>query len=125
VPKKPTNHEKCQLIIERLLGWKEKIGWPAQMKLLKSLLKKYPDHGFWLTINPPQTIGSFAYFKTKEGKQFVEVAHRFYKTSLNPEQKEVILGDKIGKDENIKPKKPKTLKEFLNAKTKKDTDAGS
>ena len=71
------------------------------MKLLKSLLKKYPDHGFWLTINPPQTIGSFAYFKTKEGKQFVEVAHRFYKTSLNPEQKEVILGDKIGKKINI------------------------
>ena len=54
-------------------------------------------------------------------------AHEAYKNSkvdLSPRPKEVKLGDKIGKDKKITPQKPKTLKEFLNAKTKKDTDAG-
>ena len=114
--------QKCQAIITRFLSHKKKIGWPNQMKLLKELLLIIPDHNFWYNLELPTKIGSLAYFKTKEGKLVVNLAYKKTKIDLNPPKEKVILGDKIGKDKKITPKKPKTLKEFLNAKTEKRKD---
>ena len=94
------------------------------MKMLKELLLIIPDYNFWYNLEPPTKIFTLSYFKTKEGKAFVNEAYKNSKVDLSPRPKEVKLGDKIGKDKKITPQKPKTLKEFLNAKTKKDTDAG-
>tara|TARA_B100001939_G_scaffold36309_1_gene28257 strand:- start:1688 stop:2065 length:378 start_codon:yes stop_codon:yes gene_type:complete len=119
-----TDLEKRQAIIERFLSHKKRIGWANQMKMLKELLLIVPDYNFWYNLEPPTKIFTLSYFKTKEGEAFVNEAYKNSKVDLSPRPKEVKLGDKIGKDKKITPQKPKTLKEFLNAKTKKDTDAG-
>lgn len=117
--KKPTQHQKCQIIISHFLSHKEFISWPKEIKIVKDLLKAIPDHTFWLSVQPPNPISTLSYFKTQEGELLIELTYKKHGIDLSPKEKKVILGDKVGEDKVIEPKKPKTLMEFLNAKTKK------
>ena len=122
---KLTQHRKCQLIIEYFLSNNKFINWPNEVRIAKELLAGIPDHTFWLSLKTPTPISSLTYFKTQEGQLFIQLLYKNKEIDLSTKTEEVILGDKLGEDREIKEKKPKTLKDFLNAKTKKDTDAGS
>lgn len=126
VPKKPTQHQKCQIIISHFLSHNKAISWPKEVKIAKSLLKAIPDHTFWLSLHPPKPISTLSYFKTKEGELLIQLNYKNKGIDLSAGHKKVILddnlNDKIGKDKEIKEKKPKTLMEFLNAKTEKRKD---
>ena len=114
--KKLTKHRKCQIIVQHFLSYKEKISWPKEIKLAKALLDEIPDYKFWISVQVSEPIGTLSYFKTEEGKAFIQGSLKKHTINLSPVQKEVILGDKIGNDKEAKTKKPKTLMEFLNAK---------
>ena len=124
--KKPTLHQKCQLIISHLLSHINKISWPKEVKIAKSLLQGIPDHTFWLSLRPPKPITTLSYFKTEEGELLIQLSYKNQGIDLSSGHKKVTLddnlGDKIGEDKEVKKKKPKTLMEFLNAKTEKRKD---
>ena len=122
---KLTQHKKCQLIIEHFLSNNKFINWPNEGRIAKELLAGIPDHTFWLSLKTPKPICTLTYFKTPEGQLLIQLLYKNKEINLSAKSKEVILGDKLGEDKEAKEKKPKTLKDFLNAKTKKDTDAGS
>ena len=119
MPKKPTLHQKSQLVVSHFLSHRDFISWPKEIKIAKTLLQAIPDHTFWLSIDPPKPIGTLSYFKTKDGELLIQLTYKKQGIDLSAGAKEVILGDKIGKDKEINAKKPKTLMEFLNAETKK------
>ncbi len=124
--KKPTLHQKCQLIISHFLSHINKISWPKEVKIAKSLLQGIPDHTFWLSLRPPKPITTLSYFKTEEGELLIQLSYKNQGIDLSSGHKKVTLddnlGDKIGEDKEVKKKKPKTLMEFLNAKTEKRKD---
>ena len=124
--KKPTLHQKCQLIISHFLSHINKISWPKEVKIAKSLLQGIPDHTFWLSLRPPKPITTLSYFKTEEGELLIQLSYKNQGIDLSSGRKRVTLddnlGDKIGEDKEVKKKKPKTLMEFLNAKTEKRKD---
>lgn len=126
MPKKPTLHQKCQLIISHFLSHINKISWPKEVKIAKSLLQGIPDHTFWLSLRPPKPITTLSYFKTEEGELLIQLSYKNQGIDLSSGHKKVTLddnlGDKIGEDKEVKKKKPKTLMEFLNAKTEKRKD---
>ena len=124
--KKPTLHQKCQLIISHFLSHINKISWPKEVKIAKSHLQGIPDHPFWLSLRPPKPITTLSYFKTEEGELLIQLSYKNQGIDLSSGHKKVTLddnlGDKIGEDKEVKKKKPKTLMEFLNAKTEKRKD---
>ena len=105
--------------MSHFLSHRDFISWPKEIKIAKTLLQAIPDHTFWLSIDPPKPIGTLSYFKTKDGELLIQLTYKKQGIDLSAGAKEVILGDKIGKDKEINAKKPKTLMEFLNAETKK------
>ena len=123
MPKKPTLHQKCQLIISHFLSHINKISWPKEVKIAKSLLQGIPDHTFWLSLRPSKPITTLSYFKTEEGELLIQLSYKNQGIDLSAGRKKVILddnlGDKIGEDKDLNKKKPKTLMEFLNAETEK------
>ncbi len=126
MPKKPTLHQKCQLVISHFLSHINKISWPKEVKIAKTLLQVIPDHTFWLSLHPPKPISTLSYFKTKEGELLIQLNYKNKGIDLSADHKKVILddnsSDKIGEDKDLNEKKPKTIMEFLNAKTEKRKD---
>jgi hypothetical protein len=101
-------------IIEKHLGLSAQKGfWAKETKLLKVLLEKYPDAGFWTKTEFRPKLQSFAQLLAFPLDEHLRCKYRdFY--FVSPKDKEVKLNkNKSGKDivDNIKPK---SIRSFLN-----------
>ena len=79
----PIPHKVKIGVIERLVKEEVMKGkpamWSREVKNLNHLIKRYPDEGFWSTINVGYKMHSLAFFKTERGADELEIAWLYYK----------------------------------------------
>jgi hypothetical protein len=105
--------EKKSIILKLLYEPKnnKRNFWAREIKFLNELYELFPDIGFWKLLNFKKKYDSLLFLKGDYGlrtlkRKFLEFSY------VIPENKEVIIGDKSGKDYG-KIIKPKTIKQFL------------
>lgn len=86
--------------------------WPREVKIVNKLFEKYSDESFWITLDLGFKLNSIAFFLTEDGRNELEKYWRLFNLKIDNSPQNVILGEKIGEDIEIKP--IKTLREFLN-----------
>lgn len=102
-----------QELIEKFLKSDRPINWPQEMRLMKDLLKKYPDEAFWRRYNLGFKLNSLFYFYTEDGKKKLANSYNAKLNAIKTEENPVELSkEKIGED--IVVKKPLSIKHFLN-----------
>lgn len=120
--KKPRKLSNQQILVGKFVdpsSFKNKGFWPREMKMATKLVAEY-NLEFLLWVIPPygKKVPSLAYFIADYGKQYL--SEQFFnfkkeKTDISPKNEQVLLFEtKIGEDVALAPKKPKTLKDFLN-----------
>lgn len=101
-------------IISRLVNIPEKnkrFFWAREIKFLNDLYEGFPNVDFWILLNFNKKYDSLVFLKGQYGA--IELKKRYLEFSYKPSVSEkIILGEKSGKNYN-KPKKIKTIKDFL------------
>jgi len=106
---------------------KKELGkfWRKETFLLKRLVDLYPDEDFWLKVNfksiliklkhgeKEQELRSFAQFFNWPFKDELEKKYNQAKYSVKKDLDIKLSAEKCGEDAII-PRKPKTIKDFLN-----------
>lgn len=90
----------------------KQVNWGAEIKMLKKLLKEYPDEQFWGQLDLGFKLNSLAFFLTANGKK--ELKLRFKKFSFDLANSQEIEYDLA--EENlveVKSNKPKSLMDFM------------
>lgn len=97
------------------------INWAKEMKVLNSLIKKFPDKTFWNSINPSFKLNSLCWLLSDKGRSFLNIEYKKYKLdqSVFLKNNQYKLNDNnIDSFENsgnlVLDIKPQTLKNFLN-----------
>ena len=76
--------------------------WPREMKIMKSLLAKYPNEEFWLNLSFKWPLNSLAFLKSGRGSQELEKKYNEYRYTPPDLETPPDLGDKkVGKDKKI------------------------
>lgn len=126
-PKLKKSTFKFASVIEKLVFVeKSRAFWSRETKLLKNLMKDYPDKDFWMKIKFSQKVDSLTWFFSGKLKQELERKYKLKDlTFALPKYEEVKLSkNKCGKS-YVLDKKPTTIRDFLsNGKTKKRTNKG-
>jgi hypothetical protein len=93
----------------------KEIAWAKEMKIMNSLVQKCPEIDFWFHARPDFSIPSLAWFLTQNGRRYLNEKYKTFKLELNCNSAEhVELGhEKHGEDQLLKPKKPKTIMDFI------------
>lgn len=98
-----------QKLIERLVK-PENLNWPREMKIWGKLKETYPDEKLW--INVDRKVNSLAHFLTNEGQEYLDKIKKSIEFEPLKEKEMIELSkEKLGED--IKIKKPLSIKEFL------------
>ena len=108
----PSNHKKCQLLVNHFCGHAPKILWGKEIKIAKQLLKINSDIKFWLSVQTQDPVFSLSYFLTDDGVSLLQNLERRKNLNLKPSEGGAILSDKIGEDKVVEKKK-KTIMDFL------------
>lgn len=101
------------------------VNWPREMRIMLKLIKIFScDPLFWYHARPTFPIPSLAWFFKKNGKAFLSKKKREFELNdfdalkKAEEEYEKIEKDKVGEDlgelTQIKTKKIKSLKDWLN-----------
>jgi hypothetical protein len=104
--------------IQRVLGKKNGINWPCEIKIINKLVEKYPDIEFWrtFTVNFSFNLPSFAWFLTEKGNDYLAQEYRRQTTDLSAltrrEHQELEMATGTVEKVEIK-KKVLTLRDFL------------
>lgn len=86
--------------------------WSREYKILKNLMKEYPDENFWQKVRFKMDWDSICILQTEYGKSLLDKKYKEFNYKI-PEYQKIQLTDKIGCDKIIN-KKPKTIRKFLN-----------
>lgn len=125
--KKPRKLNTQQILVGKFVDschFANKGFWPREMKMATKLVGTY-NLDFLNWVIPPygKKVPSLAYFMADYGKQYLqEQFYNFNRTKLDisPKVEKVeLVATKIGED--VEVKKEKTLKDFLNLFTNKNT----
>lgn len=114
MPKKGVKKFKITDLVYRFISpvkKGDKSFWAKEMTLLKKLLEKYPDLGFWqkATLKP---VPSFAiYLSTESQYVFLKYQEYLFQPEAPPEPQK-ILAEKVGEDYHLS-NKPRSVKDFL------------
>lgn len=118
-PKKKFRSTK-HFIIQRLVkpeNHKQKGFWPKEMKILNTLLCKYPNEYFWARFNLGFELNSLAWFLTKDGNQLVSEKLREFNLDFTRKNEIILDSDNSvyfkPLDLEIDEKKFKTTKQLL------------
>jgi hypothetical protein len=126
--KKPRKQNNLHVILHNLVIVKasgnDRYFWGRETKIVKQLVKKYGED-FMLWVTPPEgyRVASMVFFKTREGENYLNGKHFEYKCQNAVQTKDipvVLSQEKVGEDVKIEPRKPRTLKDFLNYYGKND-----
>ena len=103
-------------IIQKLVELPDKgrrAFWPKQMAMLNKLLEKFPNEKFWQKVDFGEKYQGMEYLLSPYGLKLVSKKYLEFNYKI-PRPKKVIFSDqKVGESVNL-PKKPRTLKDFLN-----------
>lgn len=113
------NFKVCQDLIVKYLK-PEKIVWPREIKLAKTLLSEN-SAGFFNSLELKFKLNSLAFFKTEEGMAYL-LQHRndlekstreekTFQVLTSPDKPVILEKDKVGED--VRVSKSKTMMEFL------------
>lgn len=94
MPAKKKYKSPKHFIIQRLTkkeNHKDKLFWPREMKLLNQLMCKYESEEFWKNFSMDFELNSLAWFKTKDGSEFIE--RKFREFFLDFEKKNDLILD--------------------------------
>lgn len=115
-----TNLNKKEFI-KRFIKDSSNILWPREMKMVKSLLKIFPNEDFWNSLELNFKLNSLCWFLSDDGRKFLNKEYKKFNLNL-PETKKfeiennnVAFEAKTSYDIN----KPLNLREFLNLWQKK------
>ena len=85
--------------------------WSREIKILNDFFKIYPVEEFWSVIRFDKKYESMTFLLSDYGKKLLK--KKFLEFSyVVPKTQVIKIGDKIGKDFNVK-NNPKTIKDFL------------
>ena len=105
------NFNEARDLIKSFVKNPESINWGNEIKTFNQILIKYPEKSFWLQLNIGFKLNSICWFKSKDGKKFLNKEYNSFKL-FNSNKEEYKLDDKtLIKIESIK--KPKNLIELL------------
>lgn len=107
--------------VKRFLRDSSNIIWPKEMKMVKSLLKIFPNTDFWNSLNLSFKLNSLCWFLSDDGRKFLNKEYKKFNLNL-PEAKifeiennSLAFEDKKSYDLD----KALNLREFLNLWQKK------
>lgn len=82
------------------------------MKMLNTLMEKFPETSFWQKFNFRKQYDSLAYFISPYGQEYLRKKYNEFNYKI-PKKSKVKLGKKIGEDKILK-KENKTIRDFFN-----------
>jgi len=96
----------------------KEIPWAKEIKIMNSLVDKCSNPKFWFHARPEFQLPSLAWFLTRDGRRYLNEKYATFNLELKKEVKEEIKLDekKLGSDEPLIPKKPKTIMDFIKNK---------
>lgn len=98
------------------------IVWPREMKIINSLLKIFPNEGFWLSLELKFKLNSLCWFLSDDGRKFLNLEYK--KFTFEPEKPQIfdLKNNNIEFDTKLDPNKvaPISVREFLNLWRKKN-----
>ena len=111
--------------IYQYLVWKfcqepEKVNWPKEIVIAKSLIKDYGEQIFKDLSFEGIKIESLAQFRTEKFKNYLNKQKHLSKLDFRKEHA-ILEKEKIGEDPKINKRKPKTLLEFLRDGSKEES----
>jgi hypothetical protein len=86
--------------------------WAREMKMLNTLMEKFPETSFWQKFNFRKQYDSLAYFISPYGQEYLRKKYNEFNYKI-PKKSKVKLGKKIGEDKILK-KENKTIRDFFN-----------
>lgn len=130
---KSTLAVRREIVRKHLEPPKKELGrfWRKETFLLKRLVDLYPDENFWLKVNfkpvliklkygqKEQQLQSFAQFFKWPFKDELVKKYQQAKYTVKKDQDVKLSAEKCGEDVIIQ-RKPKTIKDFLDGKNKKN-----
>lgn len=125
-PRQLNNHQKViqRFVTIEFTGPKARNFWSLQMKLARELIEQYGVE-FLLQMPPPSNykVANLLWFKSKEGQNYLSdqlFEYNKANTNLYPDRADIKLETAIiAEDVKLEPRKPRTLKEFINFYGKK------
>ena len=98
----------------------EKVNWPKEIVIAKSLIKDYGEQIFKDLSFEGIKIESLAQFRTEKFKNYLNKQKQLSKLDFRKEHA-ILEKEKIGEDPKINKRKPKTLLEFLRDGSKEES----
>lgn len=109
--------------VKRFIKDSSNILWPREMKMVKSLLKIFPNEDFWNNLELKFKLNSLCWFLSDDGRKFLNTEYKKFNLNL-PEVKKFKIENNNIAFENKKTydlDKALNLREFLNLWQKKIT----
>jgi len=107
--------------VKRFIKDSSNILWPREMKMVKSLLKIFPNEDFWNNLELKFKLNSLCWFLSDDGRKFLNTEYKKFNLNL-PEVKKFKIENNNIAFENKKDydlDKALNLREFLNLWQKK------
>lgn len=107
--------------IKRLLKENSKIIWPKEMKMVKSLVKIFPNENFWNSLELNFKLNSLCWFLSDDGRKFLNKEYKKFNLNLPEVKKFEIENNNIAFEskKTYDLDKALNLREFLNLWQKK------
>lgn len=115
-----TNLNK-KTFVKSLLKDDANIVWPKEMKMVKILLKIFPNEDFWATLKLNFKLNSLCWLLSDDGRKFLNKEYKKFNLNL-PEAKKFDMENNNIAFENKSPydiNKALNLRDFLNLWQKK------
>lgn len=117
----PSTNLNKKEFVKRFIKESSTIIWPKEMRMVKSLLKIFPNEDFWHSLELSFKLNSLCWFFSDDGRKFLNKEYKKFKLEL-PETKKfkiennnVAFHDKSSYDLD----QILNLREFLNLWQKK------
>lgn len=107
--------------VKRFIKDSSSILWPREMKMVKSLLKIFPNEDFWNNLELKFKLNSLCWFLSDDGRKFLNTEYKKFNLDL-PEAKTFEVDNNNIAFENKSSyylDKALNLREFLNLWQKK------
>jgi hypothetical protein len=115
-----TNLNKKEFI-KKFLKDSSNIVWPREMKMVKSLIKIFPNEDFWNTLELSFKLNSLCWFLSDDGRKFLNKEYKKFNLNLPEVKKFEIENNNIAftNKSSYDLDKALNLREFLNLWQKK------
>lgn len=107
--------------VKKLLKENTNIVWPKEMKMVKTLLKIYPNESFWQTLELKFKLNSLCWLLSDDGRKFLNKEYKKFTLQIHEPKKFEIDNNNIAFEikSSYDVDKPLNLRDFLNLWQKK------